>query len=749
MGNETISCLVEDIKYTNEDNGYTVIDASYDDGSNYFTAVGILPYVRPGQHLKITGYWTTHFDYGDQFRVEYYEMSAPADKEAIFNYLASGAVEGVREATAKKLVDAFGADTLEVISKQPEKLAGLKGISLDKAKKISKSYNETRSMQDLLLFLQKYGISLSAAMKIYNVFGTKALGIIEQNPYAISDLVSGISFNTADIIAYNMGIPKNDPVRVRSGIKYILQTAAYRDGHTYMPGQLLKEDAAYKLTISEDEAERALLSLAGDEEIKSDIIDRENVYFLRELFEAEMYIASRLALMAHMPQKHTLSPILAEERIDALSGGTELAAEQKNAVITAVSTGCMVLTGGPGTGKTTTVNTIIKILEDMKLSVALAAPTGRAAKRLSQVTGLEAKTIHRLLGSEYKNGVHTFSFNEKHPLSYDAVILDEVSMVDTPLMQSFLRAVKTGARVILCGDSDQLPSIGPGSVLKDIIESCAVPVIKLTKIFRQAEQSLIIVNAHRINRGEMPELNTKTNDFFCLRRGTPEQIVSTIRDLFVKRLPKSYDVDPVFGIQVLSPTKKGDTGTVNLNRILQEAYNPPSPEKAEFAFGHLSFREGDKVMQTKNNYDISYTLPDGKESSGIFNGDMGIITSINTERKYMDILFDEEKSVEYPFSMLDDLDLSYAVTVHKSQGSEFPIIVMAAGKYMPRLMTRNLFYTAVTRAKDIVILVGSERTIMNMTANAYTKRRFTALSQRLADVKASLEDEKAKRNAKI
>lgn len=739
MENETISCLVEEIIYVNEDNGYTVMEASYSDGSDYFTAVGTLPYVREGQYLKITGYWTTHYDYGDQFRIEYYEAVTPTDTETILTYLSSGIVDGVRAATAKKLVAAFGNDTLDVMLSAPEKMAEIKGISHEKAMKISESYKRLQSVQSLIIFLQKFSISPSIAMKIHDVFGGKAIEIIEKNPYALSDLISGVSFNTADIIAYNMGIPKNSPMRIHSGIKYLMQTAAYQDGHTYMPKQLLIEDASYKLGVAEDEAESALDGLVSDKEIREDMINRESVYFLNELYEEEMYIASRLALMVRTPQKHTLTAIETEARIAALSPEIELAAEQSNAVATAVSSGCMVLTGGPGTGKTTTINTIISVLNDMKLSVALAAPTGRAAKRLSQITGLEAKTIHRLLCTEYKNGVHTFTYNETNPLKYDALILDEVSMVDTPLMCSFLKAVKSGARVILCGDSDQLPSIGPGSVLRDIIESRAVPVIKLTKIFRQAEQSLIIVNAHRINRGELPDLNSKTNDFFCLRRSTPEAIVSTIRELFISRLPKSYNVSPISGIQILSPTKKGDTGTVNLNRVLQDAYNPPSPDKADHIYGSITFREGDKVMQTKNNYDMVYKRSDGSEGTGIFNGDMGIIESIDKLGKYMTVLFDEEKRVEYPFSALDELDLSYAITVHKSQGSEFPIIVMALGRFMPRLMTRNLFYTAVTRAKDIVILVGSDLTAKNMVRNAFTKTRFTALAQRLADIKRTEE----------
>lgn len=741
MANETITCTVEDIIYTNEDNGYTVFDAIYSDGSDYFTAVGTMPYIKPGQYLTITGYWTTHYDYGDQFKIEYYETVMPTDKETILRYLSSGIVDGVREATAKKLVNAFGDDTLTVMLSDPDRVSEIKGISRQKAQKICDSFKQLQSVQGIVIFLQKYNISPSIAMKVHEVFGHKAIEIIEKNPYALSDSISGVSFSTADIIAFNMGIPKNSPLRIRSGIKYILQTAAYQNGHTYMPKSLVIEDAAYKLSVTEDEAENAVVALLAEKEIIHDRIDGRDVCCLKDIYEQEFYIASRLGLMSQAKQRITMSAEEAEQRIIELAPEVELASEQKNAIITAASSGCMVLTGGPGTGKTTTVNTMIAVLESMHLSVSLAAPTGRAAKRLSQVTGMEAKTIHRLLGSEYKNGVHCFAHDDTNPLNADVLILDEVSMVDTPLMCSFLQAVKSGARIILCGDSDQLPSIGPGNVLKDIISSEVIPVIKLNKIFRQAEQSLIIVNAHRINNGELPELTRTDNDFFCLKRNSAAAIITTVTDLFTSRLPKSYNVNPISGIQVLSPTKKGDIGTVSLNKTLQNAYNPSSPDKKEHIYGNIVFREGDKVMQIKNNYDMVYRKDDGEEGTGIYNGDMGIIELIDTSGKYMTVLFDEEKYVDYPFGALNELDLSYAVTVHKSQGSEFPIVIMPLGRFMSRLMTRNLFYTAVTRAKDIVILVGSEQTANSMVQNAFTQTRFTSLSERLIYISDMLKSE--------
>lgn len=731
MSEEVITCIAEEIIYTNEDNGYTVMEASYADGSDYFTAVGILPYINVGQCLKLYGSWAIHPDYGDQFKIKHFEAVMPADRDATLRYLSSGVIEGVREATAKKIVDAFGDDTLEIIESNPSKLASIKGITHERAMKISESFKRLQSVQKLIMFLQEYNISLSVAMKVHEAFGSKSVEVIQKNPYALSDAISGVSFTTADTIAYSMGIPKNSSLRICSGIKYIMQTAAYSSGHTYMPKSLIIEDSAYKLNVTENESEQALEILIEEKSIIEDYINKQNVCFLHELYEWEMYISSRLALMAKKPPKATLSAVKVIERVAALSPDISLAPEQENAVVTAAANACMVLTGGPGTGKTTTVNTIIKVLHDMNLSVALAAPTGRAAKRLSQITGIAAKTIHRLLGTEYINGVHHFSHNENNPLSADVIILDEVSMIDTQLMYYFLKAVKNGARIILCGDSDQLPSIGPGCVLRDIIDSEVVPVIRLTKIFRQAEQSLIIVNAHRINKGEMPDLSDVTNDFFYLKRSTAKSIAATVTDLFVNRLPKSYGVSPLTGIQVLSPNKNGDIGTINLNTMLQNAYNPHSPDKNEHIYGRITFREGDKVMQIKNNYDMIYKRQNGDEGSGIFNGDMGIIERIDTNAKYMTIIFDDEKYVDYPFSGLDELDLSYAVTVHKSQGSEFPIVVVALGRFIPRLMTKNLLYTAVTRAKDIVILVGSEQTVRNMVQNTFTQKRYTSLDYRL------------------
>lgn len=732
----TVTGTVEEIIYFNSDNGYMICDIdSAEEGM--FTATGYMPYISEGESVALSGVWTTHPDYGEQFRVSYYETVLPSDEEAILKYLSSGIVSGIREATAKKLVDNFGTDILDIMLREPERLAEIKGISKEKAKKIGEAFSEIQSMQSIVMFLQKYNVSANLAMKVHNALGARAVDMIKQNPYILADKIDGISFTTSDTIAFNMGLPKNSMLRIRTGIKYILQDAAFSNGHTYLPKSVLLEHAAYKLTVEEDEIEGALSDLMSSHEVFADEVENTSVCYLSSYYEAEYYIARRLSSMANQTPKFTLTEKQMEreiEKVEELNSIT-LAAEQKNAVRTALTTDCMVLTGGPGTGKTTTVNSIIQMLEEVKLSVSLAAPTGRAAKRLSQITGYEAKTIHRLLGTQLDSeGFHSFTHNEENPLRADVIILDEVSMIDINLMSSFLKALKRGAKLILVGDSDQLPSVGAGNVLRDIISSGIVPVIKLNNIFRQAEKSLIITNAHKINRGELPELSSKSGDFFFLRRQSPEQAAFTVVDLYKNRLPKSYDVNPITHIQVLSPTKKGPAGTVNLNKLLQQHINPPDEMRPEHVYGGTIYRVGDKVMQVKNNYDIIYSRENAESGTGIFNGDMGIIESISDRDKCMTVIFDEDKKVDYPFASLDELDLAYAITVHKSQGSEFPIVIMPVCGFAPMLMNRNLFYTAVTRAKDMVVLVGNENTVGRMTMNNQFEDRFTGLNERLITI---------------
>ena len=734
----TISGTVEDIIYSNPENGYTVCDVAETHG-RLVTATGYMPYITEGEKVVMSGTWTNHPDYGEQFKVTFCENVLPSDEDSILTYLSSGVVAGVRAATAKKLVAHFGTEVFDIMLTDPVRLSEIKGISEDRARAIGASYAELQSMRSIVMFLQKYHISSNTAVKVHNALGSNAVDVIKQNPYILADRVDGISFNTSDNIAYNMGIPKNSMTRIRAGIKYLMNKAAYSDGNTYLPKHILIDHAAYTLTVSENEIEDALSALVLDRELYLDSVNNEDAYYLYNFFEAEYYIARRLLSIAQSEQKFTMSEDQAERAISGYekSHNIELASEQKNAVISALSSGCMILTGGPGTGKTTVICAMLELFRELRLSVSLAAPTGRAAKRMAQVTGHEAKTIHRLLGTQQGSdgNFHGFAHNETHPLSSDVIIVDEVSMIDVSLMSSFLRAVKRGARIIFSGDADQLPSVGPGNVLHDIIASNTIPVIKLNKIFRQAEESLIIVNAHKVNRGELPDISTHSSDFFFLHRNTHEQAGDTVMSLFIHRLPSSYGVSPLSSIQVLSPQKKGYTGTENLNKLLQNAINPKSADKAEHTYGKTVFREGDKIMQTRNNYDMEYTVIDGERGMGIYNGDMGIIGSIDEENKIIEITFDEDKQVKYPFTFLDDLELAYAITVHKSQGSEFPMVIMPVCAFTPQLTSRNLFYTAITRARDRVILVGSERVIYNMVNNNRQNDRYTGLGQRLMMMK--------------
>ena len=735
--NLTITGRVYEIIYANPDNGYTVCEIdSQTDG--LFTATGYMPYIGEGENISVTGIWAMHPEYGEQFRVTYYESILPTDEDSIIDYLSSGIVHGIRLATAKKIVEAFGADTLNIMLQDPMRLAEIKGISEARAQKIGESYLELQSMQSILMFLRQYGISNNLAIKVHQALGSTAVEQIKENPYILADRVDGISFKTADSIAHLRGIPKNSPLRISSGIKYILETCAYNQGHTYLPKSLLISNVMAQLGVNQDEAENGITTLELSHELYCDTVSLEDVCYLASYYTAENYVARRLAALSSYPPPYTLT----DKEVEDIVGEAEesssiiLDKEQRHAVLAAVNYGLVVITGGPGTGKTTTINTIIKALSSMQLSIALTAPTGRASKRMSQVTGLEAKTIHRLLGVKPGNDdqMRMFAYNESNPLPFDVIIVDEVSMVDIQLMYAFLRAVKRGAKVILCGDSDQLPSVGPGNVLHDIINSEFIPVIRLERIFRQAEESLIVVNAHKINCGQMPETQNHDSDFFFLSRTSADLAFATIVDLCKSRLPKSYSVNPISSIQVLSPSKKGITGSVNLNHELQKALNPPDMLKQEYVYGKTVFRVGDKVMQIKNDYDIIWTTPDGESGTGIFNGDMGIIESISVKDRQMTIIFDDDKETEYSFNDLDKMDLAYAITVHKSQGSEFPIVIIPVCRYAPMLMCRNLLYTAVTRAKNMVILVGSEAACSTMVQNNDEKKRYTGLCSKLKSI---------------
>lgn len=725
---------VIEIIYANPENGYTVCEIdSKEEG--LFTATGYMPYISEGEHVILHGAWVTHHEYGEQFRTEYYETLMPEDENAILQYLSSGIVPGIREATAKKLLKHFGREVLNIMLTDPIRLSEIKGISEARAKKIGEEFASLQSMHNIVMFLQQYRISTNMAVKVHRELGNNAVDIIKKNPYVLAERIDGISFKTVDNMAFMMGVAKNNPNRIRAGLRFFLLQGAYSSGHTYLPQDVLIEHGAYNLDISRDEAENQLNELVLGKIVTVDTIDGIRACYLSSLARSEDYTAKRIVSII----KNNSKPLADEDKLEAViteiadCEGITLAPEQFMAVKVAASSGCMVITGGPGTGKTTAINTIIKLLQSFKLKIALTAPTGRAAKRMSQVSGMEAMTIHRLLGVERSDGEggHIFCHDEENPIDADVVIVDEMSMIDISLMHAFLKALKPGARIILSGDADQLPSVGPGKVLKDIISAGVVPTVKLARIFRQAQESLIVLNAHRINYGEFPDLERRDSDFFYMHRSHPDLIAETIADLYKNRLPRRYNLNAITDIQVLSPSKKGIAGINSLNEIIQREMNPPDFTKQEIAYGKMVFRVGDKVMQTKNNYDIAWLKDNGEEGSGIFNGDMGIIANISLTDKFLNIVFDEDKLVKYEFANLDELELAYAITVHKSQGSEFPVVIMPLSQFPPLLMRRNLLYTAVTRAKQLVILVGGAEICARMVANSSERERYTGLEEKL------------------
>ena len=728
----TIAGKIYGIIYQNSENGYTVCEVdSATDG--LFTATGYMPYITEGESISVTGDWSYHPEYGKQFRVASYETILPTDENAILEYLSSGVIYGVKAATAKKIVEHFGTDALNIMLAEPSRLSEIKGISLSRAEKIGKAYLELQSMQSIIMFLQQYGISANLAVKIHRALGPAAVTRIKENPYILCEEVEGVSFKTSDNIAASRGIAKNSPFRICSGINSVLKAAAYEQGHTYLPLDILKSETAAYLSVTEDEVLAQIDTLCGAGRL---ILDENNCYLLY-FFEAERYVASRIKSLGVFVPPFSMNDAEIDDIIASVEEdrNIKLDKNQRLAVFEAAKHNAIVLTGGPGTGKTTAINAIIRTLNAGHFSIALAAPTGRAAKRMTEVTGIEAKTIHRLLcvqPDENSNSAR-FAYNENNPLPFDAIILDEVSMIDISLMYNFLRAVKKGAKVIFSGDSDQLPSVGPGNVLSDICVSGCVPVINLTHIFRQARESLIITNAHSINAGIMPELNRRDNDFFFMTRQSSEDAALTICDLYKNRIPKSYGINPISSIQVLCPSKKGIAGSANLNRLLQEFINPKDELKAEYVYGKTVFRVGDKVMQIKNNYDIFWEKENGDAGSGIFNGDMGIIESISVKDRQMIIIFDDDKRTEYSFNDLDFLELSYAITVHKSQGSEFHTVIIPMCRTAPMLMCRNLLYTAITRAKKMVIMIGLPSVCEIMVKNNDEKKRFSGLYKKLTE----------------
>ena len=722
---------VQDIIYQNEQNSYTVCTVKTDEGA--VTAVGYLPFLSAGEQVALTGEWVTHPDYGEQFKVRLFEKLLPTTVQSILLYLSSGIIHGVREATAKKIVDAFGEDALEVILTDWMRLASVKGISPAKAADIHASFVERQSVQQTVMFLQPFGVTAEFAMKVHRFLGASAVEKIKQNPYVLCDEITGIGFRTADRIAGEMGIAGDHPGRLQSGILYALGEGLTA-GHTYLPKDMLLSRAVSLLDVSEDKLQNEYTNLLFDGRIWEEALPSHIAVYLPAYKSAEAGIAARLRALTGEsllcpPERYET---FAEEA--ARHMGITLSAEQTEAIRCALSHHVFVITGGPGTGKTTVINCFIDIMERLGLTVMLAAPTGRAAKRISECTARDASTLHRLLGTDYSGDDSVrFMRNETDPLRSDVIIVDEMSMVDTLLFHALLKACRPGTRLILVGDADQLPSVGAGNVLSDLIQSDCVPVCALTRIYRQAAESMIVQNAHRINRGEELLVNGEGSDCFFLQRFGSGEVIRTVCDLVERRLPTAYRLDPMSDIQVLSPMRKGPAGSIVLNTALQATLNPPSRKKAELSVRDGVFREGDKVMQIRNNYDLYWAKPDGEDGLGIFNGDVGFITHIDTGERSMTVLFDGERSVLYDATQLDELELSYASTVHKSQGSEFPAAVIVLSGTSPRLMQRNLLYTAVTRAKSMVVMVGEPKIADGMIRGEKARLRYTGLARALRE----------------
>ena len=733
---ETITGFVEHIVYRNEENGYTVLNLASNE-EDEVTCVGVFQMISEGESLELTGEYTVHPSYGPQFKVQQYSIKAPEDIASIERYLGSGAIKGVGAALAARIVRKFKEDTFRIIEEEPERLAEIKGISERKAQEIAQQTEEKRELRQAMIFLQNYGISLSLAVKIYQTYQLDMYRIIQENPYRMAEDVTGVGFKIADEIAHRVGIHLDSDFRIRSGIMYVLQQASL-EGHTYLPEELLTRRACELLGVDASGVEKHYMDMAIDRKLILKQSEAEVQIYASTFYYMELNVA---VMLRELNVKYDFSETAVEQRIRKIEQLSELELDemQRTAVKEAVRSGLLVITGGPGTGKTTTINTIIQYFESEGMDIALAAPTGRAAKRMSETTGYEAKTIHRLLELSGGMDEHAgFERNEQNPLETDVIIIDEMSMVDITLMHNLLKAVVAGTRLILVGDVNQLPSVGPGCVLKDIIDSHACNVVRLNRIFRQASESDIIVNAHKINRGEPVSLDNKSRDFFFLKRYDANVIISICIQLIRQKLPKYVNAS-LFDIQVLTPMRKGLLGVERLNTILQQYLNPPDGKKAEREHGQTIFRVGDKVMQIKNNYQAEweirsrYNIPIEK-GLGVFNGDMGIVREINSFSETLTVEYEERRMVEYPFKELDQLDLAYAITIHKSQGSEYPAVIIPLLTGPRMLMNRNLLYTAVTRARKCVTLVGDEKAFYNMEANVNEQKRYSGLRDRLEEL---------------
>lgn len=732
---EKIAGYVEHIIYRNADNGYTVLNLV--SGEEEITCVGIFSAIAEGENIEASGDYTEHPTYGKQFKVESFEEKAPEDEEAIERYLGSGAIKGIGLALAARIVRRFKKDTFRIIEEEPERLAEIKGISERMAREIAVQVNEKRDLRQAMIFLQQYGITMNLAVKVYQTYGQEVYGIVKENPYRLAEDIDGVGFRTADEIAAKVGIRMDSDFRIRSGILYVLLQAS-AEGHTYLPEDELTRRTGQLLEVNGEQIEKQYMDLAIERKIIMKQQKEETQIYAASFYYMEANTAS---MLKQLNVHYDVPDIEIEQRIRGIEKQTGMTLDEHQvfAVKEAVRNGLLVITGGPGTGKTTTINTIIKYFELEGMDIFLAAPTGRAAKRMTETTGFEARTVHRMLElSGGMDGNAGFERNENNPLETDVIIVDEMSMVDITLMHSLLKAVAVGTRLILVGDVNQLPSVGPGSVLRDIIESKACNVVMLTKIFRQASTSDIIVNAHKINQGEEVTLDNKSMDFFFLKRYDADVIINVVLQLIKQKLPKFVDATP-YDIQVLTPMRKGLLGVERLNGILQQYLNPPMKNKMEKEHGGVLFREGDKVMQTRNNYQLEWEIRTKfgltvEKGMGVFNGDMGIVREINDFAETMTVEFDEGRMVEYSYKLLDELELAYAITIHKSQGSEYPAVVIPLLSGPAMLMNRNLLYTAVTRARKCVTLVGNDTTFAQMIQNTSQQRRYSGLCNRLAEL---------------
>ena len=729
---------VEHIVFRNTENGYTVFQMVTDEEE--LTCVGVFSGLSEGELIQAAGTRKEHPLYGEQLQVEQYEILAPEDEMAMERYLGSGAIKGIGAAMAARIVRRFKEDTFRIIEEEPERLAEVKGISERKAMEISEQMTEKKELRQAMMFLTQYGISMQLAVKIYQEYGPKTYQVVQENPYRMADDITGVGFKMADEIASRVGIHTGSDYRIRSGLLYILQQAA-GEGHTCLPKELLLQRTADLLRVEESDIEVQMMNLCMDRKLMIKETKEQTLVFYSQYYYMELNAARMLHdlnLVCSMEEEQILKKISRIEEQEQI----ELDKMQRQAVVESVKNGLLIITGGPGTGKTTTINTIIHYFETEEMEILLAAPTGRAAKRMTEATGYEAVTIHRLLelsgAPSEERGQASFERNEENPLEADVIIIDEMSMVDIFLMHALLRAVSPGTRLILVGDINQLPSVGPGCVLKDMIRSEAFHVVMLTKIFRQASQSDIIVNAHKINRGEQVIVDNKSRDFFFLERQDPNIILRVVLALVQEKMPRYVNARP-YDIQVLTPMRKGVLGVEHLNEVLQKYLNPESPEKEEHQTARGLFREGDKVMQIKNNYQIEWEARNKygiaiDKGTGVFNGDMGMVTRIDPQAEIMEVLFDDYRTVSYSFENLEELELAYAVTIHKSQGSEYPAVVIPLLTGPRMLMNRNLLYTAVTRARSCVTLVGSKDTFSMMIANVREQTRYSGLEERIREV---------------